>query len=155
MMKHDSKSSLTQLSTPRSTLHGPDHNSIVSLSPGVFVWAERIKVASDSLLVAATLGVSLYRLLWVTSEPALTSIFDTCNTVLISFLLLNNIFLRGELHAKKELLDAKRHFCRFVSHEVRGPLNSVSKNCDLVNTRGFFGLLTFSFPYSIHRLGWV
>jgi signal transduction histidine kinase/ActR/RegA family two-component response regulator len=34
-------------------------------------------------------------------------------------------FVRKDMTAKKHLLDAKRQFVRFVSHEVRTPLNSV------------------------------
>lgn len=39
--------------------------------------------------------------------------------------LVYDCLVRREFTAKKELLEAKRHFMRFVSHEVRTPLNAV------------------------------
>ena len=41
--------------------------------------------------------------------------------------------VRKEFDARKELFDAKRQFVRFVSHEVRTPLNSVSMGLTLMN----------------------
>mmetsp|Transcript_3126 Transcript_3126/g.7827 ORF Transcript_3126/g.7827 Transcript_3126/m.7827 type:complete len:910 (+) Transcript_3126:253-2982(+) len=38
---------------------------------------------------------------------------------------LYDYFVRKEFHDKKNLLDAKRQFVRFISHEVRTPLNTV------------------------------
>jgi len=40
--------------------------------------------------------------------------------------------VRSEFNAKKDLLEAKRQFVRFVSHEVRTPLNSVSMGLTLM-----------------------
>ena len=40
--------------------------------------------------------------------------------------------VRKEFDARKELFDAKRQFVRFVSHEVRTPLNSVSMGLTLM-----------------------
>lgn len=40
--------------------------------------------------------------------------------------------VRQEFDAKKDLLEAKRQFVRFVSHEVRTPLNSVSMGLTLM-----------------------
>jgi len=45
---------------------------------------------------------------------------------------LYDFYVRKEFHAKGELLDAKRKFVRFVSHEVRTPLNSVSMGLSLL-----------------------
>lgn len=39
--------------------------------------------------------------------------------------LLYDFLVRREFTARKELLEAKRHFMRYVSHEVRTPLNAV------------------------------
>jgi signal transduction histidine kinase len=39
--------------------------------------------------------------------------------------MLYDYFVRQEFNSKKDLLEAKRQFMRFVSHEVRTPLNSV------------------------------
>jgi signal transduction histidine kinase/FixJ family two-component response regulator len=41
-------------------------------------------------------------------------------------------FVTQEFDSKKELLEAKRQFVRFVSHEVRTPLNSVSMGLTLM-----------------------
>merc|ERR1711935_1192420 len=41
-------------------------------------------------------------------------------------------FVKQEFDAKKDLLEAKRQFVRFVSHEVRTPLNSVSMGLTLM-----------------------
>jgi len=41
-------------------------------------------------------------------------------------------FVRKEFNARKELLEAKRQFVRFVSHEVRTPLNSVGMGLTLM-----------------------
>jgi hypothetical protein len=41
-------------------------------------------------------------------------------------------FVRKEFHDKKKLLDAKRQFVRFVSHEVRTPLNTVCMGLTLL-----------------------
>jgi signal transduction histidine kinase/CheY-like chemotaxis protein len=47
---------------------------------------------------------------------------------------LYDFFVRREFNAKKELLDAKRQFMRFVSHEVRTPLNSVVMGLTILKT---------------------
>lgn len=41
-------------------------------------------------------------------------------------------FVRKEFHDKKKLLEAKRQFVRFVSHEVRTPLNTVCMGLTLL-----------------------
>lgn len=41
-------------------------------------------------------------------------------------------FVRKEFHDKKKLLEAKRQFVRFVSHEVRTPLNTVCMGLSLM-----------------------
>lgn len=43
-----------------------------------------------------------------------------------------DFFVRRDISAKKHLLDAKRQFVRFVSHEVRTPLNSVCMGLTLL-----------------------
>lgn len=57
-------------------------------------------------------------------------ILGTIIIVVIMFFLsvvfcLYDWYVRGEFHFKNELLEAKRNFIRFVSHEVRTPLNAV------------------------------
>ncbi|KAL3910862.1 MAG: hypothetical protein SGILL_007521, partial [Bacillariaceae sp.] len=51
-------------------------------------------------------------------------------TMLIFFLY--DFSVRREFHAKRELLEARRQFMRFVSHEVRTPLNAVTMGLDLM-----------------------
>jgi len=51
--------------------------------------------------------------------------------VALSFFVFDSC-VRREFDAKKDLLEAKRQFVRFVSHEVRTPLNSVSMGLTLM-----------------------
>jgi signal transduction histidine kinase/CheY-like chemotaxis protein len=61
-----------------------------------------------------------------TSNPTVATIGAVCAILLTSILFwLYDSLVRRELLVKKGLLDAKRKFMRFVSHEVRTPLNSV------------------------------
>jgi len=48
------------------------------------------------------------------------------------FFFLYDFFVRQEFSAKKEMLEARRRFVRFVSHEVRTPLNSVVMALELM-----------------------
>ena len=103
----------------------PKGPSIVpSLPDRVIVWARQLASIAAAVPIVFTIGYSLYRLLAM-SEPAAAAVADTCNIFLIPFLLIQNILIRREVSAQKEILQAKKQFCRFVSHEVRGPLNSV------------------------------
>jgi signal transduction histidine kinase len=43
-----------------------------------------------------------------------------------------DFFVRKEFHTKKNLLESKRQFVRFVSHEVRTPLNTVCMGLTLL-----------------------
>jgi signal transduction histidine kinase len=43
-----------------------------------------------------------------------------------------DFFVRKEFHSKKNLLESKRQFVRFVSHEVRTPLNTVCMGLSLL-----------------------
>jgi len=61
-----------------------------------------------------------------TSNPlwgGLISIFIITLTTFVFFVYDRNV--RGEFNFKNELLEGKRNFIRFVSHEVRTPLNAV------------------------------
>ena len=49
------------------------------------------------------------------------------------FFFLYDRLVRNEIRAKINLLDAKRNFVRFVSHEVRTPLNTVSMGLTLIH----------------------
>jgi signal transduction histidine kinase len=63
---------------------------------------------------------------YTTSNPRIATIGAVCIILFTSLLFFVYDFLvRQEFHEKKELLEAKRRFVRFVSHEVRTPLNSV------------------------------
>merc|ERR1712176_1692327 len=48
------------------------------------------------------------------------------------FFFLYDRLVRNEIQAKINLLDAKRNFVRFVSHEVRTPLNTVCMGLTLI-----------------------
>ena len=51
-------------------------------------------------------------------------------TMLVFFLY--DLYVRREFNAKKNLLESRRQFMRFVSHEVRTPLNAVAMGLDLM-----------------------
>lgn len=51
-------------------------------------------------------------------------------TMLVFFLY--DLYVRREFNAKKDLLESRRQFMRFVSHEVRTPLNAVAMGLDLM-----------------------
>lgn len=63
---------------------------------------------------------------FTTANPLLSSIAVIMIIVVTSALfILYDVIVRREYIVKKDLLEAKRKFIRFVSHEVRTPLNSV------------------------------
>lgn len=51
----------------------------------------------------------------------------------LMFFFLYDRLVRNEIRSKVNLLDAKRNFVRFVSHEVRTPLNTVSMGLALIH----------------------
>ena len=70
-----------------------------------------------------------------TSNPVIASVGAVC-IVFVSTLLFfcYDRIMNSELHAKRELLEAKRNFTRWVSHEVRTPLSSVCMGLALIQT---------------------
>jgi signal transduction histidine kinase len=56
----------------------------------------------------------------------------TIGFTLVFFFLYDRL-VRNEIRSKVNLLDAKRNFVRFVSHEVRTPLNTVSMGLALIH----------------------
>ncbi len=72
----------------------------------------------DSYKTMKPLAISLSAVAIIFFVSALFFIYDSC--------------VRHEFDEKKELLEAKRQFVRFVSHEVRTPLNSVSMGLTLM-----------------------
>jgi len=68
-----------------------------------------------------------------TQTPAQASVGSVCIILLTTLLFFGYDFLvRKEFQSKRELLEAKRHFVRYVSHEVRTPLNSVCVGLTLI-----------------------
>lgn len=68
-----------------------------------------------------------------TKNPWVASIGSVLVIVITSLcFFLYDLFVRQEFHAKRELLEARRQFMRFVSHEVRTPLNAVCMGLELV-----------------------
>jgi hypothetical protein len=62
-----------------------------------------------------------------TNNPRLATFGAVCIIIFTSFLfIMYDYCVRQEIYSKEELLQAKRQFMRYVSHEVRTPLNSVS-----------------------------
>jgi signal transduction histidine kinase/CheY-like chemotaxis protein len=63
-------------------------------------------------------------------RATLVVVFSVLGTMLIFFLY--DFSVRKEFHANGELLEARRQFMRFVSHEVRTPLNAVIMGLDII-----------------------
>jgi len=71
--------------------------------------------------------------IYMTRKPLWLSIGAVFIIVFVSGLFFTyDTCVRKEFDAKKDLLEAKRQFVRFVSHEVRTPLNSVSMGLTLM-----------------------
>ena len=63
---------------------------------------------------------------YITDNATLVTVGAVCIIVFVSALFfLYDFCVRRDISAKTDLLEAKRAFVRFVSHEVRTPLNSV------------------------------
>lgn len=63
---------------------------------------------------------------YVTSKPMYFSLGAAFIYIFVTALFfVYDCLVRREFNAKQQLLDAKRYFMRFVSHEVRTPLNAV------------------------------
>ena len=77
----------------------------------------------------------------VSNIPLATCIGTVLIMVFTSLLfVLYDYFVRKEFDDNKKLLDAKRQFVRFISHEVRTPLNTVCMGLSLLQ-HDFAGLL--------------
>eukprot|EP00977_Amphora_coffeiformis_P024285 scaffold15349_cov89-Amphora_coffeaeformis.AAC.1 len=64
--------------------------------------------------------------MYSTENPAIAVIGCLCIILVTSTLFfLYDMFVRKEFHKKKVIFQAKRRFVRYVSHEVRTPLNAV------------------------------
>jgi signal transduction histidine kinase/DNA-binding NarL/FixJ family response regulator len=88
--------------------------------------------ASSSYTLTLYPTEDLYNV-YSTRNPAMASIVVVVVMCFTSCLfLIYDLFVRREFNAKKELLSAKRKFVRFVSHEVRTPLNSVCMGLTLL-----------------------
>jgi len=70
-----------------------------------------------------------------TNNPKMATI-GTVGVIVFTSLLffLYDFCVRRDVTAKKELLEAKRRFMRFVSHEVRTPLSAVSMGLNLIQS---------------------
>ena len=70
---------------------------------------------------------------FATKNPTYATIGAICVMLFTVLMFMAYDFLvRREFNAKHELLKAKRHFMRYVSHEVRTPLNSVCMGLNLM-----------------------
>jgi len=68
-----------------------------------------------------------------TNKPIVQAIVSVAIIIFTAAVFFGYDFLvRKEFQSKKQLLDAKRHFVRYVSHEVRTPLNSVCMGLTLI-----------------------
>ena len=72
---------------------------------------------------------------YVTDGPTIASVAVMASVLFtILIFVLYDICVRREFNSKEELLTARRQFMRFVSHEVRTPLNAVSMGLDLMKS---------------------
>jgi signal transduction histidine kinase len=68
-----------------------------------------------------------------TRNPNVATAGTVCIIIFTSFLfILYDFFVRQEFNVKRAVLEAKRNFVRFVSHEVRTPLNAVCVGLQLM-----------------------
>jgi signal transduction histidine kinase/CheY-like chemotaxis protein len=124
--------------------------------------AEPVELFStdDGSNVTKTLILSLvpndeFYQIYHTTGPTIAAIVVVCSillTILVFFLY--DFYVRREFNAKRELLEARRQFMRFVSHEVRTPLNAVSMGLDLMQSEvaqalGFDSPTTFRSRYDM------
>jgi len=104
--------------------------------------AEPVEIFStdDGLNVTKTLVFTLvpndeFYKAYRTNSPTIAVIVVVSSillTILVFFLYDFNV--TREFNAKQDLLEARRQFMRFVSHEVRTPLNAVSMGLDLMQS---------------------
>jgi len=91
-----------------------------------------------------------------TMNPWVATIGAVCIIIFTSLLFfMYDFFVRRDFTAKYELLKAKRQFVRFVSHEVRTPLNSVVMGLTLLQSEidvilGLNPTQTISEPNSVY-----
>ena len=83
--------------------------------------------SSKATIEAGTQNTVYIVLVLVLSVAILAVLFT------LLFFFLYDRLVRNEIQAKINLLDAKRNFVRFVSHEVRTPLNTVSMGLALIH----------------------
>lgn len=77
-----------------------------------------------------------------THNPFIATVGAVCCIIFTSLLFfLFDFFVRQEFSAKRNALEAKRQFVRFVSHEVRTPLNTVCMGLRLMQEEIEGGLL--------------
>jgi signal transduction histidine kinase len=68
-----------------------------------------------------------------TQNPNVATAGSVCIIIFTSLLfILYDFFVRQEFNVKRSVLEAKRNFVRFVSHEVRTPLNAVCMGLQLM-----------------------
>ena len=68
-----------------------------------------------------------------TANPSIAAVGSVCIILFTSILfMLYDFMVRKEFTTKDKLLESKRRFVRFISHEVRTPLNSVTMGISLL-----------------------
>ena len=103
-------------------LHNPNYDGM----------GKSVTLTDDDLFADLSVGFSIHfypnDALYVaySGSPIVAALVTAGLVVVVSLLFfLYDFFVRREFSAKKELLDSKRKFMRFVSHECRTPLNAV------------------------------
>jgi len=112
-------------------LHDPNYDFIKSIAGEVTPF-EYFANQSVPYTISFHARESLFEL-YSTKNPYYATVGAICIMVFTVLMFLAYDFLvRREFNAKNELLKAKRHFMRYVSHEVRTPLNSVCMGLNLM-----------------------
>lgn len=89
---------------------------------------------------------------YTTSNPwrvSLGAVLAILFTIMLFFIF--DCAVRQEFRAKRDLLEAKRNFLNFVSHEVRTPLNSICMGLNLIKSE--LGSLKGQMPLSADQQG--
>jgi len=119
-----------------------DHNTTTFLGqsdyhdPGMTDYAKKTTLSSFSGIIQYELIIyptTNFFSVYTTKSPVIALVSAIVAVVFTTFLfLVYDLFVRREFVARHNLLQAKRQFMRFVSHEVRTPLNSVIMGLTIV-----------------------
>jgi signal transduction histidine kinase/ActR/RegA family two-component response regulator len=110
--------------------HDPQFDSVKR--EGIITSIGRFANASVPYTLTLYPSEKLYEM-YSTGNPRIAAMGTVCIMIFtVLMFVAYDCLVRREFNAKQELLKAKRHFMRYVSHEVRTPLNSVCMGLNLM-----------------------